>query len=163
MSETSTTVICILVLIPGSLVTVFNIFFAREFQDLVGEAISVNTIDPGFCHSELRRHVTGDLAISMQTAVDAIGYTSEEGARSLVYGLVAEQQNEEAVRGKYLSRMKAAETSEFSNGKEGKEVQAKLWVRTRSWGSRRASADKHFCSARSLTFLRRWMVRLVES
>jgi len=109
---------------------VFNIFFARELQRLLSNRITVNFIDPGLCVSDLRRNITGERAVTMQAAVDAIAYTSEEGGRSLVYGLVAEQGNEEGVRGKYLSLMKSAETSPFTNSKEGLHVQTKLWVRS---------------------------------
>jgi len=111
---------------------VFNIFFTRELQKLLSTRITVNSIDPGLCVSELRRNITGERAVALQAVVDSIAYTSEEGGRSLVYGLVAEQGNEEAVRGKYLSLMKSTETSPFTNSKDGMHVQTKLWVRSLS-------------------------------
>ena len=108
---------------------VFNIYFVRELQKLL-KNITVNSINPGLCVSELRRNTTGERAKALDEVVNAVAYTSEEGARCLVYALVAEQEKEEALRGQYLSLMEVAETSPFSNSKEGQSVQHNIWVRT---------------------------------
>ena len=108
----------------------FDIFFVRELQKLLSIKITVNAVHPGFCVSELLRNVTGERTTFMQQAMQAIGYTSEEGARCLVYRLVPEQGNEERLRGKYLALMQTEiPTSPFSNSKEGLEAQVKIWVR----------------------------------
>ncbi|KAJ8482940.1 hypothetical protein ONZ45_g14773 [Pleurotus djamor] len=64
-----------------------------------GQSVIVNVVDPGFCYSELRR--------------------AEEGARQLIWASVANQENEDVMRGAYVSAMKIVTPSCFVMSEEG--------------------------------------------
>ena len=103
-----------------------NILFARELLARVAKSdIEVNNADPGFCFSNLRRHVTGLRAKAMDEVADST-YTSEEGGRNLTYALLFGKGQE--INGKFISCMQFIDTSEFSNSETGKKVGKALWV-----------------------------------
>ena len=57
-----------------------------------------------------------------------LAWTSEQGSRQLVYAAVGERDNEDRMKGAYISRASVVEPSDFVISEEGKEMQDKLWV-----------------------------------
>ncbi|KAG6835245.1 hypothetical protein H0H93_003570 [Arthromyces matolae] len=111
----------------------FDILFHRALSSHLGpnSPIIVNGVNPGFCHSELAREVSGIQAIMMWTMKVFLARTPEQGARQLVYaalgGQTGDGEVEEKLRGAYVSTANVEEPSDFVIGEEGKVVQEKLW------------------------------------
>ncbi|KAK0457807.1 uncharacterized protein EV420DRAFT_479290 [Desarmillaria tabescens] len=104
-----------------------NVFFARSLQSRLPDSIIVNSINPGFCASELRRSITDTwyMALADWAMVKLIGYTAEEGSRQLVWAAVAEDQN---LRGGYVSFSKVVEPSDYAMSETGLKAQEKIWA-----------------------------------
>ena len=102
---------------------VFNVFWANHLHSILSPTIVVNAIDPGFCRSEITRNITGERATMLAAAEEALAYTTEEGGRSIVYGLTGE-----GTDGKFVKCMAVDDPSEFSRSDVGKKVQNQLWV-----------------------------------
>ncbi|KAJ7494433.1 hypothetical protein B0H11DRAFT_2004600 [Mycena galericulata] len=108
-------------------VKLFNIFFARELQARLlssSPALTVHSLSPGNCISELNRNMTGEIGEQIaKSKQDA--YTTEEGSRSLIFGALGGK--EEEMKGTYSNMSEVSATSEFSNSEKALEVQKKLW------------------------------------
>ncbi|KAK7044162.1 hypothetical protein VNI00_007882 [Paramarasmius palmivorus] len=107
-----------------------NVYFARALQKRLLKTrptITVNSVNPGFCISEFRR----DLGIVMSSfgwvVEKLIAFTSEEGSRQLVYAAVAEKDNEERMRGAFVSGSDVAEPSDDVISDEGAKIEDRLW------------------------------------
>ncbi|KAJ7579307.1 hypothetical protein C8J56DRAFT_868375 [Mycena floridula] len=126
--------------VPGKMGTprytitkLLNIFFVRALTAHLPPSLLVNSISPGFCYSELRRSVSTEDLVRYQAMDSEFGYTSEEGSRHIVYGATAGYgipEEEEKLRGKYISLSEVLEESDFSLSKEGYEMQNRLWDET---------------------------------
>lgn len=51
--------------------------------------VTINTINPGLCRTLLTRDAEGSSKIIMNLAYLLLAWTAEEGARTLVYGVIA--------------------------------------------------------------------------
>ena len=106
-----------------------NVFFARGLSErLRDKLVIVNTVNPGFCHSELTRHATGLQAGAIRLVKKFLARTTEEGGRQLVWACIGGKDNIDQLRGAYISSMRVQEPSDFVVGETGKRAQTKLWV-----------------------------------
>ena len=109
--------------------------FVRALQDRLQSItpLTVNAVNPSYCRSNLKRNLQGTLmnifTIIMETF---LAWTSEQGSRQLVYAAVDERDNEDHMKGAYVSHATVAEPSDFVISEEGKTVQDSLWV-SLSW------------------------------
>ncbi|KAK0434634.1 hypothetical protein EV421DRAFT_1330211 [Armillaria borealis] len=107
-----------------------NVFFTRSLQSRLPESIIVNSINPGFCESELRRSITGSwyMAFAEWTMVKLLGYSTEEGSRQLVWAAVGGGEHEKRLRGGYVSFSDIVEVSDYAISETGLEAQEKIWA-----------------------------------
>lgn len=82
--------------------------------------VTVNTLNPGFCHSELAREAGWYLYIMALL----LARSTEVGSRTIVAAAAAGPET----HGKYMSESLVVEPSEFVRSKEGLQVQKKVWV-----------------------------------
>ncbi|KAJ3130113.1 hypothetical protein HK098_006172 [Nowakowskiella sp. JEL0407] len=84
--------------------------------------ITINTVNPGMCHSELNREF-GDQWQIYWTFKNLLARSMEMGSRT--YFNAASQGPE--THGKYLSNCKIIEVSDFARSKTGKRMQERIW------------------------------------
>ncbi|PPQ80660.1 hypothetical protein CVT25_001622 [Psilocybe cyanescens] len=105
-----------------------NVLFARALSDrLHGKPVIVNSLDPGFCYSSLRRHTTGFKTLMYKTMECALARTSEEGSRQIVFAAIGDEENKNELRGAYLTMSKVQEPSDWVIGEDGQRAQNKIW------------------------------------
>ncbi|KAJ3528292.1 hypothetical protein NMY22_g9467 [Coprinellus aureogranulatus] len=111
-----------------------NVFFTRSLSTLLSRSpLIVTTVNPGYCKSELRRHLSGILALLDRLMEFLLARTSEEGARELVWAAIGETREgegsvKEKMNGAYVSTAKVIEPADFVLGEEGKKREDKLWA-----------------------------------
>jgi len=106
-----------------------NVLFVRALSSRLpasAPTVVTNAVTPGFCYSELRRKMTGFVAIVVHLMELMLAFTTEEGSRQLVYGALAEDKD---INGGFVLGAKVVESSDFVISKEGKKVQDKVWMR----------------------------------
>ncbi|KAF8180838.1 short-chain dehydrogenase [Pholiota molesta] len=105
-----------------------NIFFVRALSErLKDDSIIVDSLNPGYCYSSLRRKMTGIRAVLDWLMEKVLAYTTEEGSRQIVYAAIANEDKKEEMQGAYISLSKITEPSDFVIGEEGKHAQDRLW------------------------------------
>ncbi|KAJ3507674.1 hypothetical protein NLJ89_g6175 [Agrocybe chaxingu] len=105
-----------------------NILFTRALADrLHSKSIIVDTVNPGYCYSELRRGFTGIMTLFNWLLDLALARTTEQGARQLVWAAVGAKGEEDSLRGAYVSLAAISEPSDYVISKQGREDQNKLW------------------------------------
>ncbi|KAK1987686.1 short-chain dehydrogenase [Colletotrichum cereale] len=82
--------------------------------------VTINNVNPGFCHSELARDID---TWSMWLMKRLLARTTEYGSRNLVYAGSAGAES----HGHYVSDCGVAKPSPFVRSKEGKEAQDRAW------------------------------------
>ncbi|KAF5363619.1 hypothetical protein D9756_000110 [Leucocoprinus leucothites] len=103
-----------------------NVFFTRGLNNrLKDRSIIVNTVNPAFCYSELRREWTGLFNTIFEWL---FAWTTEEGSRQLVWASVGVPEGGiEKLKGAYIHLSKVMEPSDSVLGDEGKKKEDKLW------------------------------------
>ncbi|KAF5361810.1 hypothetical protein D9756_002392 [Leucocoprinus leucothites] len=106
-----------------------NIFFTRAFSNhLQDKSIIIDSVNPGFCYSEIRRNLR---SVFMSVFEWLLARTTEEGSRQLVWAAIGVPNGDEDclddLRGAYVSLDAVEEPSDFVLGKEGKQREDKLW------------------------------------
>jgi hypothetical protein len=97
---------------------------------------------PGACHSQINRGLTGWKKIGMSIVKMLIARSPEEGSRTLIAGIVAQQDS----HGQYMADCKIARCvsilsgttveliqnrpADFMGSEEGAVLQSQLWVQT---------------------------------
>jgi hypothetical protein len=71
-------------------------------------------------------------------------FTAEQGARHVVYAAVALQDQEEQMRGAYMTCSEIREPSDYVLSPDGQKAQAAIWV---SFFSSSSAKDFRFCTA----------------
>jgi len=109
-----------------------NVLFARAVQDRLQSItpLAVNAVNPGFCYSNLRRDsgiLERVIGVIMETC---LAWTSEQGSRQLVYAAIGEQDDEDRMKGAYVSHAAVVQPSDFVISEEGKAIQDNLWRET---------------------------------
>ncbi|KAF5361813.1 hypothetical protein D9756_002391 [Leucocoprinus leucothites] len=104
-----------------------NVFFARAFnRRLRDKSIIINSVNPGFCYSELRRDMT---SMFMSASEWLLARTAEEGSRQLVWAAVGiPKKDVDSLKGGYVNLDKVDEPSDFVLGEQGEKWEEKLWV-----------------------------------
>ncbi|KAF2878608.1 short-chain dehydrogenase [Massariosphaeria phaeospora] len=86
--------------------------------------VTINCVNPGFCHSELARNAVGVQAIMFAVMKFLFARTTEQGSRTLVH---AGSQGAET-HGQYLSDCKLAAVAPLVPSAEGYQVQERVWT-----------------------------------
>ena len=82
--------------------------------------VALNFVNPGWCHSELVREITNPL---ISFIMKVCCRTTEVGSRTLVHAGVAGPET----HGQYLSDCKITACAPLVEGKEGPEIQRRVW------------------------------------
>jgi hypothetical protein len=94
------------------------------------KALIVDTVNPGFCYSEIRRDMK---SLFMTIFEKLVARTAEEGGRQLVWAAVGVPEGAEGslddLRGAYINLTEVNEPAEFVLGEQGKKWEDRLWVR----------------------------------
>jgi len=104
-----------------------NVLFVRALYSRLPESsptVITNAINPGFCHSELARNITGRRSIMIRLQKILLAFSTEVGSRQLVYGALAEDKD---INGAYVSGSSVMEPSDFVISEEGKKLQDRVW------------------------------------
>lgn len=108
-------------------------FFARALASHLEStsSIIVNSLDPGYCTSELRRSITPwqSPTADKDDPTTLVEHTTEEGSRQLVWAAIGGRGREAELKGAYIADSDIQEPSDFVIGAEGKVAQARVWVR----------------------------------
>jgi retinol dehydrogenase-12 len=129
---------------------VLNLFFVRGLSErLRDKPVIVNAVNPGFCHSALRRNITGLVALPMRLWELVLARSTEQGGRQLIWACIGGKDNIDQLRGAYISSMKVQEPSDSVVSEEGKLAQTKLWVNSNRL-SYYGITDKYAFAARTL-------------
>jgi hypothetical protein len=110
--------------------TVLNVLFTRALASLISNSspVIVNCLGPGYCESDLLRHVPAEALKGLDLPVP---HTSEEGARQLIWAAVGGQGREDELKGAYISESNIVEPSDYVLGEEGKVIQDRILVSDR--------------------------------
>jgi hypothetical protein len=110
---------------------VLNVFFVRELTKRLpaNSPVIVTAVNPGYCKSQLRRHLPFPLYIFDYVIEGLFARTTEEGSRDLVWAAIGGAGREYELRGGYVSSANLQEVSDYALSDEGAVVQTRLWVR----------------------------------
>ncbi|KAF6753523.1 short-chain dehydrogenase [Ephemerocybe angulata] len=104
------------------------IFFTQSLAELLKDTpVIVNTVNPGYCYSELSRTYTGIKVVVEWVIKKILGRSTENGSRQLVYAAVGGAEDPDRLRGAYLNLYAVNEPSDHMLGEEGKSRRDKLW------------------------------------
>ncbi|KAF9255372.1 NAD(P)-binding protein [Marasmius fiardii PR-910] len=111
-------------------------FLSRMLQShlpISSPIITCCNVNPGFCRSELVREITDENAPKevvehFRKDREELAFTSEEGSRQLLYAAIGQRDNEEELRGSYVSFSKVTEASDFILAQDGQHLEKKLWT-----------------------------------
>ncbi|EIW75008.1 short-chain dehydrogenase [Coniophora puteana RWD-64-598 SS2] len=84
--------------------------------------------NPGFCYSQLRREIISSWRVWFMEKL--IAWPAEYGARQLVFAALGVRDDEEGMRGAYVSRGTKKEESDWVISEEGGKTQALVWEET---------------------------------
>ncbi|CAD0084109.1 unnamed protein product [Aureobasidium vineae] len=83
--------------------------------------VTMNTMNPGFCYSELSREMSG---FAFQLMYKLLARTTEVGSRTLVAAALASHDT----HGQYMSDCLVEPPSKFVRSEEGKRTQERVWA-----------------------------------
>ncbi|KAJ7089873.1 hypothetical protein B0H15DRAFT_839583 [Mycena belliarum] len=111
------------------LTKLLNVFFVRALNARLPPAtpLVVNTVNPGYCYSELRRTFSGIRLMLDNLMQWCLAFTTEQGSRQLVWAAVAHQDDPDKLRGQYITASKVEEVSDFVLSPLGAKAQDRLW------------------------------------
>jgi len=111
------------------LTKLFNVFFVRELTKRLpaNSPVIVNTVNPGYCKSELRRNLSFTLRMLHKIMEALLARTTEEGSRQLLWAAIGGTGRESELRGGYVSKSELQEVSDFVLSDEGAVVQTRIW------------------------------------
>ncbi|KAJ7765295.1 hypothetical protein B0H16DRAFT_1796663 [Mycena metata] len=109
-----------------------SVFFARALNAHIPPAtpLIVNTVDPGFCHSDLTRNITGLRAFIINIMAFLLARTAEQGSRRLVWSAVGQQEQPDTLRGEFITMCKVQEVSDYVLSVDGQKAQNRFWDET---------------------------------
>ncbi|KAG1847193.1 hypothetical protein DFJ58DRAFT_485539 [Suillus subalutaceus] len=115
-----------------------NLFFVRALTDRLQTItpLSAVAVTPGFCYSQLRRvwyekptFSFAKIALAIQERL--LAWTPEQGSRQLVFGAVGGRDNEENMKGGFVSSHgRLVEVADFVLSDEGRKMQDTVWKET---------------------------------
>ncbi|KAF7369500.1 hypothetical protein MVEN_00279800 [Mycena venus] len=113
------------------LTKLLNVFFVRALNARLANTtpLIVDAVNPGLCHSELTRGLTGIVATLERLFAFFFAYSTEVGSRHLVWAAIAhqEKQEEEKLRGAFIHGCRVTEPSDFVLSEEGRKTEDRLW------------------------------------
>jgi retinol dehydrogenase-12 len=100
-----------------------DVFCTRALVERTSSSypVTINTMNPGFCYSELSREMNG---IAFQLMFYLLARTTEVGSRTLVAAALASHDT----HGQYMSNCLVEEPSKFVRSEEGRKTQEKVWA-----------------------------------
>ncbi|KAJ7027177.1 hypothetical protein C8F04DRAFT_1399627 [Mycena alexandri] len=109
-----------------------SVLFARALNAHIPSTtpLIVNTVDPGFCHSELTRNITGLRAAVITIMGWILARTAEQGSRRLVWCAVGQQEQPDKLRGEFITRCSVQEVSDYVLSVDGGRAQNRFWDET---------------------------------
>ena len=96
---------------------------AAEMDKAGAPRVVLNTLTPGFCRTDLYRHVPFPLNLFTAAATLTLGRTSEMGSRNLVKAAAAGEES----HGGYIMNCALGPVSSFVRSREGGEIQKKVF------------------------------------
>ena len=115
---------------------VFSVLLVRALQTQIPSTapLLVTSVDPGFCKSDLMRHIP-DLTIFAEPL--SMARTAEEGSRQLLYAALGPDpahldslEATTAFRGGYIADAETQGPSEWVQSEDGAKLQGRIWVRS---------------------------------
>lgn len=108
---------------------VLNILLVRALNDrLHRKPIIVNSANPGFCKTGLRRNLPG-MALFMMWLMDmTMGRTADDGSRVFVWAALGGEEKRDELRGAYVDLCRVKEPSDYVISEDGNAAQDKIWV-----------------------------------
>ena len=108
-----------------------NILFVRELTKKLpaNSPIIVTAVNPGFCKTQLMRHVPFATRLVMTIMAALLGRTAEEGSRQLVWAAIGGAGREFELRGAYVNKADIEEVSDYVLSDDGAVAQRRIWVR----------------------------------
>ncbi|KAF9522417.1 short-chain dehydrogenase [Crepidotus variabilis] len=109
---------------------ILNVLFARALASRIeGKSVVVNSVDPGYCKSELRRSYQGIFSFTNWLMDTIFALTSEQGSRQLIWASVGRTPGDEEIdlNGTFISFMSVWEPSDFVVDEKGQKIQEKHW------------------------------------
>lgn len=103
----------------SKLLNVLGVRAMAERKSVDQIPVTINTVNPGLCHSELAR----DAGVVLAIMKFFLARTTEVGSRTLVHAGTAGPET----HGEYLADSKVAATSEFTRSEEGHKAQERYW------------------------------------
>jgi retinol dehydrogenase-12 len=100
-----------------------DVFATRALVEKTSSSypVTINTLNPGFCYSELSREHSG---IAFQLMYKLLARTTEVGSRTLVTAALDSHET----HGQYMSNGLVEEPSKFVRSEEGRKTQEKVWA-----------------------------------
>ena len=89
-----------------------------------GNPIVLNALNPGFCKSDIGRHVPFPLSILVRAGVSMVGRTTEMGSRTLVAAACGGPET----KGQYMDSCRVRAPGSFVTSPEGANVQKKVYA-----------------------------------
>lgn len=86
--------------------------------------VTLNTLTPGLCESELLREANVFLRVVAWTMKKVFARTTEVGSRTLVHGGVTAGQE---THGKFMQTCKVTDCAKLVEGPEGKGLEDRVW------------------------------------
>lgn len=105
----------------SKLLEVFSVRAIAEARPAPDFPVTVNTVNPGLCHSDLTRDAD---SWRLWLLKKALARTTEYGSRNLVYAGSAGAET----HGKYVSDCDVEEPAQFVRSEEGKVAQRRVWA-----------------------------------
>ncbi|KAI0037540.1 NAD(P)-binding protein [Auriscalpium vulgare] len=106
-----------------------DVFITREFASRISadSPLVVNTVNPGFCKTELARNIPFPASVGMKLFQFFVARTAEMGSRVLVWGALGGRNRERDLHGAYISDGAVNEPSDFVLSDEGMQMQQRIW------------------------------------
>jgi retinol dehydrogenase-12 len=115
-----------------------NVRFVRELTKKLpaNSPIIVTAANPGYCKSQLARHVPFTKLLVMKIMAALLGRTAEEGSRQLVWAAIGGAGREFELRGAYVGMADIKNVSDYVLSDDGAAAQRRIWVRHKLNGHR---------------------------
>ncbi|KAH9177633.1 hypothetical protein EDB89DRAFT_2218277 [Lactarius sanguifluus] len=106
-----------------------NVLFVRELTKRlpVNSPIIVISVNPGYCKSQLSRHLPLATRIAVSIMAAVLARTTEQGSRQLVWAAVGGAGREFELRGNYVSKANLQEVSDYVLSDDGAVAQRRIW------------------------------------
>ncbi|KAI9465854.1 hypothetical protein BJY52DRAFT_1112976 [Lactarius psammicola] len=106
-----------------------NVLFVRELTKKLpaNSPIIVTAVNPGYCKSQLSRHLPFATRLGMTIMAALLARTTEQGSRQLVWAAVGGAGREFELRGGYVSKANLQEVSDYVLSDDGAVAQRRIW------------------------------------